>query len=149
MFTLPPSEQPSQARPCSVPCWDLLQTNVHGKVEFPLPLKHMLFSLFPTPEVGAWSLPAPVRPDFLRQSVSVPGEADSWGGPSSRWVKGNMCGLLAATVDLEQVAEPQLAQEIRRGGTVTGHSLLNSGDEAQGEMPSIFPLSASIFVQCS
>lgn len=83
-FTLPPSEQSSQARPCSVPCWDLLQTGVHGTVEFPLPLKHMLFSLIPKPGSSSWSLPAPVRPDLPRQSVSVPGEADSWGGPSSR-----------------------------------------------------------------
>ncbi|XP_030013589.1 vacuolar protein sorting-associated protein 13B isoform X3 [Sphaeramia orbicularis] len=88
VFTLAPSDHSSLARPCSVPCWDLLQTSVQGKVEFPLPLKHMLFSLFPKPEVGvgsaAWSLPAPVRPDFPRQSLSVPGEPDSWGGLSSR-----------------------------------------------------------------
>uniref|UniRef100_UPI0037E89457 intermembrane lipid transfer protein VPS13B-like isoform X1 n=1 Tax=Semicossyphus pulcher TaxID=241346 RepID=UPI0037E89457 len=90
VFSLAPSEESSLAKPCSVPCWDLLQTNIQGKVEFPLPLRHMLFSLFPRPDVGvgssAWSLPAPIRPDFLRQSLSVPGEPDSWGGLSSRCI---------------------------------------------------------------
>ncbi|XP_028280371.1 vacuolar protein sorting-associated protein 13B isoform X2 [Parambassis ranga] len=90
MFTLPPCEGSSLAKPCSVPCWDLHQTSVQGKVEFPLPLKHMLFSLFPKPDAGvgsaAWSLPAPIRPDFPRQSLSVPGEPDSACGLSSRAV---------------------------------------------------------------
>ncbi|XP_044063064.1 vacuolar protein sorting-associated protein 13B-like isoform X9 [Siniperca chuatsi] len=87
-FSLAPSEHSSLAKPCSVPCWDLLQTSVQGKVEFPLPLRHMLFSLFPRPDSGvgsaAWSLPAPIRPEFPRQSLSVPGEPDSGGGLSSR-----------------------------------------------------------------
>uniref|UniRef100_A0A3B5AH31 Vacuolar protein sorting 13 homolog B n=1 Tax=Stegastes partitus TaxID=144197 RepID=A0A3B5AH31_9TELE len=87
VFTLPPSEESSLAKPCSVPCWDVLQS-VQGKVEFPLPLRHMLFSLFPRPDAGvgaaAWSLPAPIRADFPRQSLSVPGEPDSGGGLSSR-----------------------------------------------------------------
>uniref|UniRef100_A0AAQ5ZM51 Vacuolar protein sorting 13 homolog B n=1 Tax=Amphiprion ocellaris TaxID=80972 RepID=A0AAQ5ZM51_AMPOC len=43
--------------------------------------EHMLFSLFPRPDAGvgsaAWSLPAPIRADFPRQSLSVPGEPDS------------------------------------------------------------------------
>uniref|UniRef100_A0A3Q3JG19 Vacuolar protein sorting 13 homolog B n=1 Tax=Monopterus albus TaxID=43700 RepID=A0A3Q3JG19_MONAL len=77
VFSLAPSGESSLATPCSVPCWDILQ----GKVEFPLPLRHMLFSLFPRPgaAVGstAWSLPAPIRPDLPRQSLSVPGEPDS------------------------------------------------------------------------
>ncbi|XP_023127243.2 intermembrane lipid transfer protein VPS13B isoform X4 [Amphiprion ocellaris] len=88
VFTLPPSEESSVAKPCSVPCWDVLQNSVQGKVEFPLPLRHMLFSLFPRPDAGvgsaAWSLPAPIRADFPRQSLSVPGEPDSGGGLSSR-----------------------------------------------------------------
>ncbi|KAM7420184.1 hypothetical protein PAMA_014745 [Pampus argenteus] len=88
VFTLAPSEESSLAKPCSLPCWDLLQTSAQGNVEFPLPLKHMLFSLFPRPDPGvgstAWSLPAPIRPDFPRHSLSVPGEPDSWGGLSSR-----------------------------------------------------------------
>ncbi|XP_039661566.1 vacuolar protein sorting-associated protein 13B isoform X3 [Perca fluviatilis] len=87
LFSLAPTEEPSQAKPCSVPCWDLLQTSVQGTV-FPLPLRHMLFSLFPRHDGGvgsaAWSLPAPIRPDFPRQSLSVPGEPDSGGGLSSR-----------------------------------------------------------------
>ncbi|TMS11029.1 Vacuolar protein sorting-associated protein 13B, partial [Larimichthys crocea] len=87
IFSLAPSEL-SLAKPCSVPCWDLLQTSVQGKVEFPLPLSHMLFSMFPRPDggigSGVWSLPAPIRPDFPRQSLSVPG--DSGGGLSSRCI---------------------------------------------------------------
>ncbi|CAJ1061446.1 LOW QUALITY PROTEIN: vacuolar protein sorting-associated protein 13B-like [Xyrichtys novacula] len=90
VFSLAPSEESSPAKPCSVPYWDLLQTSVQGKVEFPLPLRHMLFSLFPRPDVrvgsAAWSLPAPIRPDFLRQSLSVPGESNSGGGLSSRGI---------------------------------------------------------------
>uniref|UniRef100_A0A8C2X0N4 Vacuolar protein sorting 13 homolog B n=1 Tax=Cyclopterus lumpus TaxID=8103 RepID=A0A8C2X0N4_CYCLU len=79
-FSLAPCEELSLAKPCSVPCWDLLQTSVQGTVAFPLPRKHMLFSLFPGHDGGAgsgsaaWSLPAAVRPDFPRQSLSVPGE---------------------------------------------------------------------------
>ncbi|XP_072317743.1 intermembrane lipid transfer protein VPS13B-like isoform X2 [Eucyclogobius newberryi] len=84
VLTLPPCEQLSGGRPCSVPCWDLLHTGAQGSVEFPLPLKHMLFSLLPQPASSQWSLPAPVRPDLPRLSVSVPKEVDSWGGPSSR-----------------------------------------------------------------
>lgn len=103
VFSLAPSEELSLAKPCSVPYWDLLQTSVQGKVELPLPLKHMLFSLSPRPEgaVTPWSLPAPIRPDFPRQSLSLPGDPDSVGGLSSRWVKQSMCGLLAVTVHLE------------------------------------------------
>ncbi|XP_035483199.2 vacuolar protein sorting-associated protein 13B-like isoform X12 [Scophthalmus maximus] len=89
-FSLAPSEQSSPAKPSSVPCWDLLQTSVQGKVEHPLPLRYMLFSAFPRPDAGggsaAWSLPAPVRPDFPRQSLSVPGEPNAGLGPSSRAV---------------------------------------------------------------
>uniref|UniRef100_A0AAV2MBD8 VPS13-like middle region domain-containing protein n=1 Tax=Knipowitschia caucasica TaxID=637954 RepID=A0AAV2MBD8_KNICA len=84
VLTLPPRKQASHGRPCSVPYWDLLHTGAQGSVEFPLPLKNILFSLLPQPASSQWSLPAPVRPDLPRLSVSVPGEADSWGGPSSR-----------------------------------------------------------------
>ncbi|XP_024917375.1 vacuolar protein sorting-associated protein 13B isoform X2 [Cynoglossus semilaevis] len=87
-FSLAPSEDSSRARPGSVPCWDLLQTRVQGKVAYPLPVRHMLFSLFPRPHAHlgttAWSLPAPIRPDFPRQSLSVPGEPTSGVGLSSR-----------------------------------------------------------------
>nr|XP_015804809.2 intermembrane lipid transfer protein VPS13B isoform X1 [Nothobranchius furzeri] len=90
MFTLPPSDESSLAKPCCVPYWDVLQTSVQEKLEFPLPLRHMLFSLFPGPDTGdgsaAWSLPAPVRPDFPRQSASVPEDRDSGGVLSSRAV---------------------------------------------------------------
>ncbi|XP_058503196.1 intermembrane lipid transfer protein VPS13B-like isoform X1 [Solea solea] len=88
LFSLAPSENSSLAKPGSVPCWDLLQTSVLGKVVYPLPLRHMLFSLFPRPDAGvgsaAWSLPTPIRPDFPRQSLSVPGELCSEVGLSSR-----------------------------------------------------------------
>ncbi|XP_039974155.1 vacuolar protein sorting-associated protein 13B-like isoform X2 [Xiphias gladius] len=88
VFSMAPSEDSSLAKPRSVPCWDLVQTSVPGKVEYPLPLRHMLFSLFPRPDAGvgsaAWSLPAPIRPDFPRQSLSIPGEPDSGTGLSSR-----------------------------------------------------------------
>ncbi|KAK7930669.1 hypothetical protein WMY93_007064 [Mugilogobius chulae] len=84
MLTLPPCELTSQGRPYSVPCWDLVHTGAQGSVEFPLPLKYMLFSLLPQPASSQWSLPAPIRPDLPRLSVSVPGEGDNWGGPSSR-----------------------------------------------------------------
>ncbi|XP_011603591.2 vacuolar protein sorting-associated protein 13B isoform X2 [Takifugu rubripes] len=87
VFSLAPSEDQSSLS-CSVPYWVLLQTSVPGTVELPLPLRHMLFSLLPQPEGAdaAWSLPAAVRPDLPRQSVSVPGEGDSEGGPSSRCI---------------------------------------------------------------
>ncbi|KAM9851512.1 intermembrane lipid transfer protein VPS13B [Aulostomus maculatus] len=85
VFPLAPSEEASLAKPCSVPCWDLLQTSDQGKVDFPLPLKHMLFSSFSRPEGStAWSLPSPIRPDFPRQSLSVPVEPEFEGGLSSR-----------------------------------------------------------------
>uniref|UniRef100_H3D702 Vacuolar protein sorting 13 homolog B n=1 Tax=Tetraodon nigroviridis TaxID=99883 RepID=H3D702_TETNG len=86
-FSLAPSEEQSSPS-CSVPYWDLLQTSVPGTVDVPLPLRHMLFSLLPQPgaAAAAWSLPAAVRPDFPRQSLSVPGERGSEGGPSSRCI---------------------------------------------------------------
>ncbi|XP_069393277.1 intermembrane lipid transfer protein VPS13B isoform X4 [Paralichthys olivaceus] len=88
VFSLAPSEESSPAKPSSVPCWDLLQTNVQGKVEYPLPVRYMLFSLFPRPDAGvgsaAWSLPAPIHPDFPRQSLSVPVGPSSGFGLSSR-----------------------------------------------------------------
>ncbi|XP_056290642.1 intermembrane lipid transfer protein VPS13B-like isoform X3 [Pseudoliparis swirei] len=91
LFSLAPSSDSGPAPPVSLPCWDLLQ----GAAEFPLPRKHMLFSLLPDgpggragpgPGSAAWSLPAPVRPDFPRQSLSVPGDPDSGGGLSSRCI---------------------------------------------------------------
>ncbi|KAF3691535.1 Vacuolar protein sorting-associated protein 13B Cohen syndrome protein 1 [Channa argus] len=88
VFSMASHEESSLAKPCSVPYWDLIQTDIQGKVEFPLPLRHLLFSLFPKPDSGvgsaAWSLPAPIRPDFPRQSLSVPREPESGGGLSSR-----------------------------------------------------------------
>ncbi|XP_029359486.1 vacuolar protein sorting-associated protein 13B isoform X2 [Echeneis naucrates] len=88
VFSLAPSEEGSPAKLCSVPFWDLLQTSDQEKVVYPLPLRHILFSLFPTPDIGvqsaAWSLPAPIRPDFPRQSLSVPGEVDSGVSLTSR-----------------------------------------------------------------
>lgn len=123
VFSLAPCEEHSSL-PCSVPYWDLLQTSVPGTVDSPLPLRNMLFSLLPQRQgaAAAWSLPAAVRADFPRQSVSVPGEADSEGGPSSRWVNQSFCGLLAVTLHLEQGTRADLAQVFKRGGAVCGHS---------------------------
>ncbi|XP_026149609.1 vacuolar protein sorting-associated protein 13B isoform X3 [Mastacembelus armatus] len=88
VFSLPPCEKSSCGKPCSVPCWDLIQNRVQGIVEFPLPLRYMLFSMISRPdaEVGSatWSLPSPIRADFPRQSLSVPGDLDSGVGLSSR-----------------------------------------------------------------
>lgn len=127
VFTFPPSDESSPAKPCSVPYWDLLQAGVQEKVEFPLPLKHMLLSLRPDAGVGsaAWSLPTPVRPDFPRQSVSIPMDQDSGGGLSSRWVRQSIYGFLAVTVHLKGIKH-QLALVIKQGFT-----LLNPADEAE------------------
>lgn len=126
MFSLTPTEEASLAKPCSVPYWDLLQAGEQGKVEFPLPLRHMLFSLFPKPDgtAAAWSLPAPVRPDLPRQSLSVPVEPESGGGLSSRWVK-------QSTFDLALYLEQgtKLEQDLKQRYTVAGPSLLNVADE--------------------
>ncbi|XP_076004525.1 intermembrane lipid transfer protein VPS13B isoform X1 [Genypterus blacodes] len=88
VFSLAPLEELSPARPCSVPCWDLFHDSDQGKVAFPLALRHMLFSLFPKPDTGiassGWSFPAPIRPDFPRQSLSVPEDPDYGGSLSSR-----------------------------------------------------------------
>uniref|UniRef100_A0A3B3X5Y6 Vacuolar protein sorting 13 homolog B n=1 Tax=Poecilia mexicana TaxID=48701 RepID=A0A3B3X5Y6_9TELE len=86
VFTIPPSDGSSLAKPCSVPCWDLLQPGVQGSVEFPLPLRHMLFSLVSKPDATAWSVPAPVRPDLPRQSLSIPVDQDCGRGLCSRAV---------------------------------------------------------------
>lgn len=147
VFSLAACEDSSLSKQCSVPYWDLVQTSIQGKVEFPLPLKHMLFSLFPKPDAGvgsaAWSLPAPIRLDFPRQSLSVPRELDSGGGLSSRWVKQSVCDLLAATVRLEPGywTQAHIKDQTGRHCTVASQSLLNTGDE--GEMLSTFPLSIS------
>ncbi|XP_030225865.1 vacuolar protein sorting-associated protein 13B isoform X5 [Gadus morhua] len=83
-FTLPPTVGGGPATPCSVPCWDQLLDSPQGEVVSPLPLKHILFSLDPralSAGAGApWSLPALIRADFPRQSVSVPGETFAGGG---------------------------------------------------------------------
>lgn len=131
MFSLTPTEEASLAKPCSVPYWDLLQAGEQGKVEFPLPLRHMLFSLFPKPDgtAAAWSLPAPVRPDLPRQSLSVPVEPESGGGLSSRWVKQSTFDLLAVILYLEQGTEPPVEQDLKRRYTVADRSLLNVADE--------------------
>uniref|UniRef100_A0A3P9Q9M9 Vacuolar protein sorting 13 homolog B n=1 Tax=Poecilia reticulata TaxID=8081 RepID=A0A3P9Q9M9_POERE len=86
VFTVPLSDGSSLAKPCSVPCWDLLQPGVQGSVEFPLPLRHMLFSLVSKPDTAAWSVPAPVRPDLPRQSLSIPVDQDCGRGLCSRAV---------------------------------------------------------------
>ncbi|XP_077430989.1 intermembrane lipid transfer protein VPS13B isoform X3 [Vanacampus margaritifer] len=87
-FNLAPSQPSSPSKPCSLPCWDHLQTSNQGNVEFPLPVKCLLFSSLSRPDAKhgstAWSLPVLVRPDFIRQSVSVPGDSRSGGGPISR-----------------------------------------------------------------
>ncbi|CAB1321377.1 unnamed protein product, partial [Coregonus sp. 'balchen'] len=96
VFSLAPAGEKTPSRPVSVACWDLLRKGVQGEWETPqstLPTRHMLFSCLPTPDPGpvagpgSWSLPAPIRPDFPRQSVAVPGEICSSSGLSTRWVK--------------------------------------------------------------
>ncbi|XP_036393864.1 vacuolar protein sorting-associated protein 13B-like isoform X1 [Megalops cyprinoides] len=74
VFALPPGGTQAAPQPVSVPCWDLLREGTPAEAEAPLPLRHMLFSSAPGAESGggAWSLPAPIRPDFPRQSVAVP-----------------------------------------------------------------------------
>ncbi|XP_077454297.1 intermembrane lipid transfer protein VPS13B isoform X2 [Stigmatopora argus] len=79
---------PYQTKPYSLPCWDLLQVSDHEDVEFPLPVKCMLFSSLSKPNAKhgstVWSLPTLIRADFLRQCVSVPSETNSGGGLCSR-----------------------------------------------------------------
>ncbi|XP_045567568.1 vacuolar protein sorting-associated protein 13B [Salmo salar] len=89
VFSLAPAGQKSPFRPVSVACWDLLRKD--GEIpQFPLPTRHMMFSCLPTTDPGpvagseSWSLPAPIRPDFPRQSVAVPGEICSSSGLSTR-----------------------------------------------------------------
>ncbi|KAK6325959.1 hypothetical protein J4Q44_G00016030 [Coregonus suidteri] len=93
VFSLAPAGEKTPSRPVSVACWDLLRKGVQGEWETPqstLPTRHMLFSCLPTPDPGpvagpgSWSLPAPIRPDFPRQSVAVPGEICSSSGLSTR-----------------------------------------------------------------
>ncbi|XP_028325510.1 vacuolar protein sorting-associated protein 13B isoform X2 [Gouania willdenowi] len=88
VLTLPPAGDSSAIKSCAVPCWDLFQTDGQGKQLFPLPVRYLLFSSFPNPDAGVgsamWTLPAPIRPDFPRQSLSVPKEPDSDGSLSSR-----------------------------------------------------------------
>lgn len=148
MFSLAPGEDSAPAKPSSVPCWDLVQTGVQGALEFPLPLRHMLLSLLPRPDEAAgataWSLPAPIRPDFPRLGLSVPREPDSGGGPSSRWVKPSVCGLQTVTEHSETGTGARLARGLKRRGIVAGHSLLNAAAGAKGEIPSIFPPSVPV-----
>ncbi|KAJ3597649.1 hypothetical protein NHX12_001166, partial [Muraenolepis orangiensis] len=75
-ITLPPVAEGGPPTPCPVPCWDQLLDGLPGEADSSPPLKHMLFSL----DGASWSLPAIIRADFLRQSVSVPGEAAAGGG---------------------------------------------------------------------
>uniref|UniRef100_A0A8K9WXE2 Vacuolar protein sorting 13 homolog B n=1 Tax=Oncorhynchus mykiss TaxID=8022 RepID=A0A8K9WXE2_ONCMY len=76
---LAPAGEDTPSTPVSVACWDLLRKE--GEIpQFPLPSRHMMFSSLPTTDLGpvagseSWSLPAPIRPDFPRQSVAVPRE---------------------------------------------------------------------------
>uniref|UniRef100_A0AAZ3SCT8 Vacuolar protein sorting 13 homolog B n=1 Tax=Oncorhynchus tshawytscha TaxID=74940 RepID=A0AAZ3SCT8_ONCTS len=79
VFSLAPAGENTPSTPVSVACWDLLRKE-GGIPQFPLPSRHMMFSCLPTTDPGpvagseSWSLPAPIRPDFPRQSVAVPGE---------------------------------------------------------------------------
>ncbi|XP_062322182.1 intermembrane lipid transfer protein VPS13B [Osmerus eperlanus] len=83
-FTLAPGEEGARPSPCSVPCWDLLRPSHQGELDSPLPLRHILFSCVPRDEPGAWSLPAPIRADFPRQSVPVPGDTCGSAGLATR-----------------------------------------------------------------
>ncbi|XP_029101804.1 vacuolar protein sorting-associated protein 13B isoform X3 [Scleropages formosus] len=72
VFSLPPRGAKNAPQTCSVPCWDVL------RAETALPHRHMLFSTVPGAETGSesvsWSLPTPIRPDFPRMGVAIPGE---------------------------------------------------------------------------
>ncbi|KAJ8394619.1 hypothetical protein AAFF_G00044220 [Aldrovandia affinis] len=76
VFALPPGAAQGPPQPASVPCWDLLREGAPADGEVPPPIRHMLFSSAPEAESGggAWSLPAPIRPDFPRQGVAAPRE---------------------------------------------------------------------------
>lgn len=135
----PPHHSPP-AQPCSVPCWDLLQPGTQGSAALPLPRRHVLLSALPRPGAApaAWSLPAPVAPDFPRQSVSVPREPDPGGGPSSRWVRGALrppagCHgpFSGAVSDRRLAAALHIPHQPASGDTAAGHSLLNVADLAR------------------
>lgn len=142
MFSLAPSDESSPVKPCSVPYWDFLQTSVQGKVEFPLPLRYMQFSSLPGPEGAgaAWSLPAPVRADFPRQSVSVPGEPESRGGPSSRWVKHGVCVLSAVTFSVKARHRTLTGTGHKARSLLWAVTALTMADEATAETLSVAPL---------
>ncbi|KAJ8013405.1 hypothetical protein DPEC_G00052920 [Dallia pectoralis] len=77
VFSLSPAAEKTPSRAVSVTCWDLLHEGVPGAMETPhnlVPFRHMQFSCLPNPDAESWSLPAPIRPDFPRQSLAVPGE---------------------------------------------------------------------------
>ena len=103
MFTLAPGEKGARPSPCSVPCWDLLRPSHQGELDSPLPLRHILFSCVPKDEPGAWSLPAPIRADFPRQSVPVPEDACASAGLATRWVKSS--GLLLPGQEIEALLD--------------------------------------------
>ncbi|XP_028969409.2 vacuolar protein sorting-associated protein 13B isoform X3 [Esox lucius] len=91
VFSLSPAAEKTPSRAVSVACWDLLREGVQGAPDTPLspvPLRHMVFSCLPNPDAdpsaASWSLPAPIRPDFPRQSVAVPGETCGQSGLSTR-----------------------------------------------------------------
>ncbi|XP_051791807.1 intermembrane lipid transfer protein VPS13B-like isoform X3 [Erpetoichthys calabaricus] len=79
VFPLSPDGSQVPSQPSSVPCWDLLSDTSQCDVEAPLLRKHMLLSFSAASRAAGtgglsdcWSLPAPIRQDFPRQSVAVP-----------------------------------------------------------------------------
>ncbi|KAL4617020.1 vacuolar protein sorting-associated protein 13B-like [Arapaima gigas] len=72
VFSLPPRGPKDSPQLCSVPCWDVL------RAESLLPHRHVLFSTVPRGGAESWSSPTPIRPDFPRVGVAVPGETGTW-----------------------------------------------------------------------
>ncbi|XP_072572926.1 intermembrane lipid transfer protein VPS13B isoform X4 [Paramormyrops kingsleyae] len=84
--SLPPGHALDSPQTCSVPCWDVLRLDSLAETEALPPQRHMMFSIAPEEGPGSvpWSLPAPIRPDFPRQSVAVPGAPCARTGTSTR-----------------------------------------------------------------
>nr|XP_023961065.1 vacuolar protein sorting-associated protein 13B isoform X16 [Chrysemys picta bellii] len=74
-FSICPAGEPPTEKLSSVPCWDLMSDISQSTSEVSLFQKHILLSFNPVvcaDSSRCWSLPAVIRPEFPRQSVSVP-----------------------------------------------------------------------------
>uniref|UniRef100_A0A8C3TIR6 Vacuolar protein sorting 13 homolog B n=1 Tax=Chelydra serpentina TaxID=8475 RepID=A0A8C3TIR6_CHESE len=75
-FSICPAGEPPTEKLSSVPCWDVISADISQSTsEVSLFQKHILLSFSPVvcaDSSWCWSLPAVVRQEFPRQSVSVP-----------------------------------------------------------------------------